>query len=105
LSVLTDGDGEGIMKGRDLILLIILYVGIGLLLFWYCKPAHPSVPDGAVPVVAYLDSDVKVYSFTQSGDKCYVAVGRLHGYTVDIECEFHRDTIEIECTQEWEECE
>lgn len=88
MSASADGNGEGIIQGRDLILLLLCYFCIGLLLFWYCKPANPAIPPSADLVVEYLDSGVKVYRFERSGDKCYVAVGRLHGYTVDIECRF-----------------
>ena len=76
------------MTGRDLILLIIVYIGIGLLMFWVAKPTYPSLPPSADLVVEYLDSDVKVYRFERSGDRCYVAVGRLHGWTIDMECYF-----------------
>jgi len=88
LSASADGDGEGNIRLGDLILLLICYFCIGLLLFWYCKPAHPAIPPSADLVVEYLDSGVKVYRFERSGDKCYVAVGKLHGYTVDVECRF-----------------
>ena len=82
------------MMGRDLLLLIIIIIiDIGLLMFWFAKP-HPVLPPSADLVVEYLDSNVKVYRFERSGDRCYVAIGRLHGYTVDMECQF--DT--------WEEC-
>ena len=74
------------MTGRDLVLLIILYISIGLLVFWFCKPVQGMVPTGSNLVVEFVDVNTKVYRVTDGGVMCYVAVGKLHGYTVSIDC-------------------
>jgi len=74
------------MTGRDLVLLIILYISIGLLVFWFCKPVSGMVPTGSNLVVEFVDVNTKVYRVTDGGVMCYVAVGKLHGYTVSIDC-------------------
>ena len=74
------------MTGRDLVLLIIVYIAIGLLVFWFCKPVQGMVPTGSNLVVEFVDVNTKVYRVTDGGVVCYVAVGKLHGYTVSIDC-------------------
>ena len=74
------------MTGRDLILLIITYIVIGLLVFYFCRPAQGVVPLGGNLVVEFVDVNTKVYRVTDNGIICYVAVGKLHGYTVSIDC-------------------
>jgi len=76
------------MTGRDLVLLIIVYISIGVLVFLYIGEARPQelVPQGSSLVVEFVDVNTKVYRVTDGGVMCYVAVGKLHGYTVSIDC-------------------
>ena len=85
------------MKGRDLKYLLIVLAYVVLLVVYFTRVSHPAIPPSADLVVEYLDSDVKVYRFERSGDRCYVAVGKLHGYTVDMECAFDRDMWDSSC--------
>ena len=81
--------GGGDMKPIDIIpfTLIILYVGIILLAVFCSYPtAAPMVPTNGTLVVEFLDVRTKVYRVRDGGTVCYVAVGRLHGYTVSIDC-------------------
>ena len=50
------------------------------------RPAQGMVPSGADLVVEFVDVNTKVYRVTDGGVVCYVAVGKLHGYTVSIDC-------------------
>ncbi len=75
------------MTGKDLILLIIVYIAVILLIvFWVDSMAYPLVPTGSNLVVEFVDVKTKVYRVTDGGVMCYVAVGYLHGYTVSIDC-------------------
>ncbi len=78
---------------RDLVLLVLVYICIGLLVFWYCKPAQPAIPDNAL-VVTYLDDGIKVYKFKDGFNTCYVGVGKTYGYAVAISC---IEDVEREC--------
>ena len=70
----------------------ILVILFGLLIYclsgWYVGAAQNDILGikGGNASIAQLGEGVEVYRVIDGNTTCYVAVGRLHGYTVAIDC-------------------
>ena len=79
------------MTGRELILLIIALIVI-FLIAW----TKPTIPADINALAEFQDGKVNVYRVIDGETTCYVTVGKLHGYTVAINC-----VKEMECQQKF----
>ena len=82
---------EKSMTGKDLILgLLIFLVMLGIILV---KTSEPADVDA---LAIFQNGKVWVYRVIDGTTVCYVTVGKLHGYTVAINC-----VQEQECQQKY----
>lgn len=69
------------INGKDIILtILVILVLVGIV--W----VKSSRPEGTNSLAEFQNGKVWVYRVVDGKNTCYVTVGKLHGYTVAINC-------------------